>query len=189
MKIGKAAPLARRKSPSLSRPQCSDGSKGPDGVPDTHFCPNTSCSGSVPTERLSRHSLAHHLSTPASPLAHAMGSVGEWQTLAQKCVDIQQNSIPKQWLVLSNLLPPKSQHVVVDTPKTTGSLTALELEITQQDARGLLDRYRSGTWSVRQVVTAFLKRATLGQQLVRHMLEPSMQTRLTKISSTLQPSS
>lgn len=118
-----------------------------------------------------------------------MGSVGEWQTLAQKCVDIQQNSIPKQWLVLSNLLPPKSQHVVVDTPKTTGSLTALELEITQQDARGLLDRYRSGTWSVRQVVTAFLKRATLGQQLVRHMLEPSMQTRLTKISSTLQPSS
>lgn len=30
-----------------------------------------------------------------------MGSVGEWQTLAQKCVDIQQKSIPKQWLVPS----------------------------------------------------------------------------------------
>lgn len=119
-----------------------------------------------------------------------MGSVGEWQALAQKCVDIQQNSIPKQWLVPSHLLPPKEQHNVIHTPETTGVLTTLELEITQQDARGLLGRYRSGTWSVRQVVTAFLKRATLGQQLVRHIPEPSSQImRLNKSSSTLRPSS
>jgi hypothetical protein len=38
--------------------------------------------------------------------------------------------------------------------------------MTEQNAAGLLSRYQSGEWSVEQVTIAFLKRATIGQQLV-----------------------
>ena len=45
-------------------------------------------------------------------------------------------------------------------------MSNLELEMTDQDATSLLTKYQSGEWTVRAVLIAFLKRATIGQQLV-----------------------
>ena len=95
-----------------------------------------------------------------------MGSEGTWKLLAQKCIDIRDESIPKQWMLASESLPAQSRLNVTGVPDESGLLSAEELRMTEQDARGLLEAYKSGTWSVQDVTTAFLKRATIMQQLV-----------------------
>ena len=99
-------------------------------------------------------------------LTPAMGSTSSWKQLAQKCIDIRDESIPKQWLLDSKSLPAQSRLNVLDIPSESSLLSAEELQMTEQNAAGLLDAYRSGKWSVQDVITAFLKRATVMQQLV-----------------------
>lgn len=94
-----------------------------------------------------------------------MGSIGQWSILAQKCVDIQKNSLPAQWALPVDKLATKSGGDITSLPQTSGILSDLELQITDQDAEGILQKYLSGEWTVRQVTTAFLKRATIGQQM------------------------
>lgn len=38
--------------------------------------------------------------------------------------------------------------------------------MTEQNATGLLEAYQTGRWTVKEVTVAFLKRATIMQQLV-----------------------
>jgi hypothetical protein len=97
-----------------------------------------------------------------------MGSVGNWKDLAAICVKIRDESTPQQWLLPAKALPQESQHNVLGAPAESGILDAEELEMTEQDVSSLLEAYRTGRWTVRRVVTAFLKRATVMQQLVRH---------------------
>lgn len=95
-----------------------------------------------------------------------METTNDWKTKVQICRDIQQASIPKQWLLPEDKLPPKGRQNVTRVPHESGLLTDEELEITEQDVSGLLRKYQAGVWSVEQVTIAFLKRATIGQQLV-----------------------
>lgn len=92
-----------------------------------------------------------------------------WRELAQVCVGIQKKSIPEEYLLSEYQLPPKDRRNVLDVPSESGILTAEELQITEQDASGLLERYKSGHWTVKQVVKAFLKRATIIHQLVQNL--------------------
>lgn len=62
-------------------------------------------------------------------------------------------------------LATKSSGDITSLPQTSGILSDLELQITEQDAGAILQKYLSGDWTVRQVTTAFLKRATIGQQM------------------------
>ncbi|RYF46514.1 MAG: hypothetical protein EOO38_13965 [Cytophagaceae bacterium] len=94
-----------------------------------------------------------------------MPAAKDWERKAQICRDILENSIPKQWLLPSEKLPTKS-HNVTRVPYTCGILSDEELHMTEQTAAGLLSKYQSGEWKVEQVIIAFLKRATIGQQLV-----------------------
>lgn len=94
-----------------------------------------------------------------------MGSIGQWSALSQKCIDIQRNSLPAQWALPVDKLAIKSSGDITSLPRTTGILSDLELQITEQDAEGILQKYLSGDWTVRQVTMAFLKRATIGQQM------------------------
>jgi len=95
-----------------------------------------------------------------------MPAAKDWERKAQICRDILENSIPKQWLLPADKLPTKQQHNVTNVPYTCGILSAEELEMTDQTAAGLLSKYQSGAWKVEDVTIAFLKRATIGQQLV-----------------------
>lgn len=101
----------------------------------------------------------------ASTKVFRMGSIGQWSALSQKCIDIQRESLPAQWALPVDKLATKSGEDITSLPKTSGILSDLELQITEQDAEGIIHKYLSGDWTVRQVTTAFLKRATIGQQM------------------------
>lgn len=56
----------------------------------------------------------------------------------------------------------------MDVPAKCGLLTARELEITETvDVDVILRKLSAAEWSSVEVTTAFLKRATVAQQLVR----------------------
>jgi hypothetical protein len=90
-----------------------------------------------------------------------------WESQAQKGRDILNNSIPKQWLLPVDRLPPVSQKSVVDFPRKSGLLTERELIITDMSATALVTEMGSGKLRAEEVMVAFLKRAVLGHQLVR----------------------
>lgn len=81
-------------------------------------------------------------------------------------LDIRDKSIPKEWLLEPGQLPPKEQHAVSDVPVNSGVLTAEEIEMTESDVGSLLEAYRTRKWTVRQVITAFLKKAVIMNQMV-----------------------
>ena len=55
----------------------------------------------------------------------------------------------------------------MEVPLTCGILSETELKITSDyDATALLEKLRSGVWSVEEVTVAFCKRAAIAQQLV-----------------------
>ncbi|EXF81460.1 amidase [Colletotrichum fioriniae PJ7] len=94
-----------------------------------------------------------------------------WRELAQVCIDIQQRSIPKQYELPSGQVPPKDCRNVLNVPAESGILTTEEIQMTEQDASSLLEKYKSGQWTVKQVVTAFLKKTTIIQQLTNFATE------------------
>lgn len=89
-----------------------------------------------------------------------------WGKHVQVCLDILDKSTPKQWLLPPEKLPHEDQPHVVDFPRRSGALTAEEVVITDADVAVLLAAYQCGQWTVRQVVTAFLKKAVVMNQLV-----------------------
>jgi amidase len=97
-------------------------------------------------------------------------AIQDWQTAASKGKEIQEKSINSEWLLPSSKLPSKDRLNVVDVPKESGLLTAKELEITETDAVNLVKKMAAGEWSAEEVVISFLKRATIGQQLVSHTI-------------------
>lgn len=89
-----------------------------------------------------------------------------WEVTAQICRHALHQSIPHQWALSSDRIPAKERLNVMELPYESGLLTTEELKITEMDVPALLAGYKSGTLSVVQVTTAFLKRAVIGQQLV-----------------------
>ena len=72
------------------------------------------------------------------------------------------------WLLDTSSLPPDDQLDVRDVPRTSGKLSARELEITELDEVDvLLARLADRTYTALEVATAFCRRATLAHQLVR----------------------
>ncbi|KAF7591333.1 hypothetical protein BBP40_001657 [Aspergillus hancockii] len=94
-----------------------------------------------------------------------------WQTEALKAKAILHNSLPKQWLLPDDKLPPPNQKDVVDFPRTSGLLTNRELSITDMSATALVSGMGAGQLSAEEVVVAFLKRAVLGHQLLNFATE------------------
>jgi hypothetical protein len=59
----------------------------------------------------------------------------------------------------------------LDIPRESGILTERELEVTMTDATGLVEGMGKGTWTAEEVTIAFLKRATMGHQLLNYATE------------------
>jgi len=93
-------------------------------------------------------------------------STQTWESRAQKCRDIRERSIPKQYLLPDSKLPPTSRLNVLSVPQESGLLSPKELQITETDATGLVEKMAAGEWTAEEVCVAFLKRATIGHQLV-----------------------
>jgi amidase len=89
-----------------------------------------------------------------------------WEAEAEKSRTVLANSIQTQWLLPEDKLPPAERLNVLDIPRESGLLSEKELEITESDASKLVRKMGAGDWSAEEVTIAFLKRATIGHQLV-----------------------
>ncbi|KAL4877316.1 amidase signature domain-containing protein [Aspergillus karnatakaensis] len=94
-----------------------------------------------------------------------------WKDQARKAQNILDQSIPKQWIVPTHLLPPPSQLNVVDFPRKSGLLTDKELALTGMSATALVAAMGEGRASAEEVVVAFLKRSVIAHQLVNFATE------------------
>lgn len=89
-----------------------------------------------------------------------------WELEAGKSRKIRKDSIRQEWLIPQAKLPLSDRLNVLSVPKDTGLLSETELDITTSDATKLVQKMGTGEWSAEEVTIAFLKRATIGQQLV-----------------------
>jgi amidase len=94
-----------------------------------------------------------------------MGS-HEWQSAAKICKDIQQKSIRQEWLLPNAKLPAKNRLNIIEVPHESCLLSQNELMITETSAVGMVGKMAAGEWTAEEVVITFLKKATIGQQLV-----------------------
>lgn len=95
----------------------------------------------------------------------------DWEIKAEKCRKLTEDSMKKEWLLPENKLPPKDQLDVSTFVESAGILTPQELEITKSTAAELVSRMGAGTLTAVDTVTAFLKRAHVGQQLLNFATE------------------
>jgi|SRR5688572_10973324 amidase len=94
------------------------------------------------------------------------GARPSWKALAAQKRQELNSSIPAEWRVPDDILPPESQDDVSDWPETSGWLTPEELAITSLNAQELVTRLASGNLKSVDVVQAFGKRASAAHQLV-----------------------
>ncbi|KAH8598268.1 amidase [Bisporella sp. PMI_857] len=96
-----------------------------------------------------------------------------WQELAAAKQEEQLSRIPKEWLLAEERLPPANTVDLRPVAASSGILSTRELEITGEDydATSLLAKIADGTYSSKEAATAFRKRAAIGQQLCKNLME------------------
>ncbi|ERS98323.1 hypothetical protein HMPREF1624_05107 [Sporothrix schenckii ATCC 58251] len=94
-----------------------------------------------------------------------------WEALAAQKREQLAASLPKQWLVPDELLPPADQDDITGWPAASGWFTPEELRITESTASELLPQLVSGALTSVAVTQAFCKRAVAAQQLLNCLAE------------------
>ncbi|KAF1943522.1 amidase [Clathrospora elynae] len=94
-----------------------------------------------------------------------MPSKQDWEKIAAAKRAALAESIPTEFRIPQDQLPPESQLNVTTWPKESGWFTPKELEITESTASQILKKVASKTWSAEHVTAAFCKRAAAAQQL------------------------
>lgn len=104
----------------------------------------------------------------------------EWEIKAEKCQQRTKDSMKPEWLVPEDQLPPADQLDVATFAETSKLLSPKELEITHLTAAELVSRMAAGSLTAVETVTAFLKRAHIGQQLLNFAVEFIVDDALTR---------
>ncbi|KAM0666302.1 hypothetical protein ACQRIT_005032 [Beauveria bassiana] len=94
-----------------------------------------------------------------------------WEDIGARKRALLSASIPQEWRVPADLLPPASQDDVTAWPSTSGWFTEDELKITEQTATQLVAQLTSGELQSETVTRAFCKRAAAAHQLVNCLSE------------------
>ncbi|KAL1896281.1 hypothetical protein Sste5346_004664 [Sporothrix stenoceras] len=94
-----------------------------------------------------------------------------WEALAAQKREQLAASLPKEWLVPDELLPPADQDDITGWPAASGWFTAEELRITESTASELVPQLASGALTSVAVTQAFCKRAVAAQQLLNCLAE------------------
>lgn len=89
-----------------------------------------------------------------------------WETIAAQKRHALRASIPAEWVIPSDILPPDSQLDVTSFLKQSGWFTKQELEITSTPATQLLVNIATGSWTSEEVTRTFCKAAAAAHQLV-----------------------
>ncbi|DAA73110.1 TPA_exp: General amidase GmdB [Trichophyton benhamiae CBS 112371] len=95
----------------------------------------------------------------------------QWQAISAAKQKALLASIPPEWLIHADILPPDSQLDVSAWPETSGWFTEVELEITSSPAAVILEKTASGSWTAESVARAFCKRAAAAHQLTNCLSE------------------
>lgn len=90
----------------------------------------------------------------------------KWEEISAKAQEILANSIPSEWRIPKDKLPPDSQKDVTNVPKDCGILTDKELEITDSYATDIVAKIAKGEWTAEEVTRSFCKRAAVAHQVV-----------------------
>ena len=94
-----------------------------------------------------------------------------WEDIGKQARTRLLESIPSEWRLPEDKLPPADQANVLDFPSTSGLFTEHELSITTSTATHIVQAIASGGWKAIDVTRAFCKRAAVAHQLVRHALQ------------------
>ncbi|KAG8629563.1 hypothetical protein KVT40_003428 [Elsinoe batatas] len=109
--------------------------------------------------------------------------MAKWEELAASKRQQLADSIPAEWRIPSDQLPPESQLDVTNWPETSNFFTPRELEITNLTASELLPKLASSHYTSEQVTLAFSKRACVAQQLTNCLSEIFLPQALTAARS------
>lgn len=88
-----------------------------------------------------------------------------WETIAKSKQAALTGSIPAEYRIPKDLLPPDSQLDVTPWPQQSGWFSEEELKITGSTASDILKNIASKAWSSKDVTKAFCKRAAAAHQL------------------------
>jgi len=89
----------------------------------------------------------------------------DWQILANEKRKAVNALIPDKWL-LGSAFPSAGEQRDVTGNYIQQFLSLREVEITETNALGILDKTTTGVWRAREVAEAFCHRAALAHQLV-----------------------
>lgn len=91
-----------------------------------------------------------------------------WDQIAADKRKALLDSIPEEWRVPANLIPPQDQDNVLSWPESSGWFTKEELEITGLEAAQLVQKLAAREYTSEVVTRAFCKRAAAAHYLVRN---------------------
>lgn len=91
----------------------------------------------------------------------------KWAQIAAEAQAKVIDSIPPEWRIPHNKLPPDSRLDVTGFPSESGILSQHELDITESFATDIVNNLKTGQWTSLEVTIAFCKRAAIAHQLVR----------------------
>ncbi|KAL3495030.1 amidase signature domain-containing protein [Aspergillus germanicus] len=94
-----------------------------------------------------------------------------WESIAVRKRQALKDSIPAEWVIPADLLPPDDQADVVSFYRESEFFTREEKEITSTIATKVLENLCSGLWTAEEVTRAFCKAAAAGQQLTNCLSE------------------
>lgn len=90
-----------------------------------------------------------------------------WDQIGQQARARLDASIPSEWRISSDKLPPAEQTDVTDFPYKSGLFSEREIAITTSSATDIVKHIAGGEWKAEDVTRAFCKRAAITHQLVR----------------------
>ncbi|KMU88790.1 fatty-acid amide hydrolase 1 [Coccidioides immitis H538.4] len=97
---------------------------------------------------------------------------GVWENISAAKREALLSSIPPEWIIPANIIPPEPQNDVTPFPENSGWLTSEEPKITNTPAHEILDKTTSGVWTAEAVTRAFCKRAAAAHQLTPILPRP-----------------
>lgn len=92
-----------------------------------------------------------------------------WEEISQQACARLDASIPSQWRIPSDKLPPAEQAEIMDFPYKSGLFSEREIAITTSSATDVVKHIAVGEWKAEDVTRAFCKRAAITHQLVRNI--------------------
>lgn len=93
--------------------------------------------------------------------------ISDWQIIAKNKRESVNGLIPEKWRLDS--IPSVEEKRDVTGDYIQQFLSAREIEITETDAVGIVEKTSNGEWKSREVCEAFCHRAALAHQLVRNL--------------------